>query len=61
MFDARYFYLVLMLRILLVSYFKEEFPDQVKLKPLTEKNYLCLFKNYSERGREEETEERTIY
>ena len=56
MFDARYFYLVLMLRILLVSYFKEEFPDQVKLKPLTEKNYLCLFKNYSERGREEETE-----
>ena len=53
-----------MLRILLVSYFKEEFIVKVKLKPLTEKIiyvYYDLFKNYSERGREGETEERTMY
>ena len=36
----------------------------MKLKPLTEKIiyvYYGLFKNYSERGREGETEVRTMY
>ena len=53
-----------MLRILLVSYFKEVFIVKMKLKPLTEKIiyvYYGSFKNYSERGREGETEVRTMY
>ena len=65
MFDAWYFYLVLILRILLVSYFKEEFPDQVKLKPLTEKNYLCLLwfiqKLFKERERGRDRRKNNVF